>query len=161
MLFSVITFGDFCLMNKEADLSWRRLEGRDLELAGELARQWDRDDPEEEAFGAAPPMPGPEIQVWGLWIRGGLSGVAWLRIAGASATVVTLVLARGWRRMGLLPWMLEQLAAAARANGAREMGFVVASGSERLGRECELAGFHGPDAAAAEYPVGEWRKKWA
>lgn len=146
-------------MTDVPSLEFRKLAVVDAELAVELAAAEPPDDPETESFGLSrlgQPLAG---EGWGLWIKGSLSGAAWLTTnTPDSGEILALVLARGWRRVGLTAWMLDGLVAAAAAAGCVRVTAKVDRGGRNLGAELVEAGFTGPDDVAENYPIGDWSK---
>lgn len=147
-------------MSDTPSMQFRKLEPDEIELAVNLAGSVDSEDPEAESFGGehfAAPLSG---EGWGLWMAGVLSGVALLAIppGGGIGEVKSLILLRGWRRLGLAEWMLEELSSAAARAGCNGINVQVKSGGTVLGSILDNAGFIGPSAAEPDYPIGRWSK---
>ena len=144
-------------MPNEPDLDFRLLKPDELELAEALASPGVPDDADAEAFGV--PAGGTTSLAgtpWGLFVRGALSGVAWLNApAGGSAEIVALYLPRGNWKIGLAAWMLEELARIASIS-CSETVVNLKTGGAALGDALETAGFIGPDPEDEGYPVGKW-----
>ncbi|MDR1611823.1 MAG: hypothetical protein LBT97_03455 [Planctomycetota bacterium] len=139
-------------------LEFKPLAPGDLPLATAIAENERRDDPDGESFGLDR-LPGAHDRrrVWGLWIKGALSGAVWVESARPdSVRVPALALGRGWRDMGLVAWMLSDLAETLRAEGVRHIRVDLAGGGRRLGEGLTRAGFVGPDEALESYPAGSW-----
>lgn len=147
-------------MSATPDLDFRPLEKDEGELAAEFtAAAGTGDAPDEERFGLEGGKPPTGSgQAWGLFVRGVLCGVAWLRPpSGGTADVPALTLARQWRGAGLTGWMLTRLAQAAAEAGASRLRVRLAEkAAPVLGEILSDADFSGPDLEAEEYPAGEW-----
>lgn len=147
-------------MSMVNDLVFRRLEGGDEdELALALAESVPVGAPAGEVFGLAEGKPPPGAgEAWGLFIRDGLSGVAWMAVPPTGpAKVSALVLPRGRWGMGLASFMLERLAATAAENG-RDTAVSLSVGDDALGEALLIAGFSGPDPEDESFPLGDWNR---
>ena len=142
-------------------LSFHGLGEADIELALSLAAAENTADADSESFGIDGIVSPPPGEGWGLWMAGVLAGAAWLRRApGAEAAEVTaLVLARGWRRLGLAAWMLGELARAAAGDGCREVVADIRAGGAGLAAVLSEAGFAGPDPGESGMISGKWSRK--
>lgn len=146
-------------MSAIPDLQFRRLEESEYELAAALAgAAQPSDDPGSINFGAgALATRSGDSELWGVFIRGGLGGVACFAPSSGWAEVRALHLARDWRRTGLAEWMLTELARTASLSGGVGVVVRIASGTPAVGEMLADAGFSGPDAEDEGYPNGEWR----
>lgn len=147
-------------MSAAPDLLFRRLTGEESPLAAALADTVAGvDDPRCEAWGLADPgrMRNGD-DVWGLFVRDALAGAAWVR--GPSEGVMeisALALARRRWGMGFVSWMAEEILRAA-PEECREVVVNLDRGGPALGEALEDAGFVGPGATDAGYPVGVWKR---
>jgi hypothetical protein len=147
-------------MSAADELSFRRLEDRELPLLDGLLAMAVVDDPASECWGVAPGvMPRNAGEIWGMFIRDGLAGALWFRDPQRGvAEVAALVLPRKRWKMGLMTWMTGEIAKEAKRRGAVELLARLDPCSEALAEEMEFALFTGPDPTEDNYPNGEWRR---
>ncbi|MDR2390241.1 MAG: hypothetical protein LBE84_00980 [Planctomycetota bacterium] len=146
-------------MGNAADLECRRIGPDDRKLmdgllaSGREGGEW---------FGLESAVnPSGLGEGWGVFVRGCLCGVAWLRgrPGGKAAEIPALLVARGWRKTGLSALLLDQLSRTAAEAGAVEALIRLDRGAGP-GMEEILAdaGFAGPNPAGEGRPAGEWRR---
>lgn len=143
------------------DLVFRRLNGGDEEeLALALAESVLVGAPAGETFGLIDGKPPPGSgEAWGLFIRGGLAGAAWLATPPSGPALASaLVLPRGRWGKGLAAFMLERLADAAAERG-RDLAVSLLTGDAALGEALTSAGFSGPDPESGTFPLGGWLRR--
>ena len=139
------------------DLYFRPLENEELELADALAEVGAAPLPQSESFGLATlPAFKANSEVWGLFIRDTLSGVAWFdRSVAGPLPVRALALPKRRWGLGLSTWVLQQIA---NLEPDRDMEIALDAGGKELGLALEEAGFTGVDPEAETYPVGIWTR---
>ncbi len=144
-------------------MAFRRLAPEELELAVNLVQADNADDSESESFGHERITTPPPETAWGLFIKGSLAGSAWIALKSASgeAEVTALILLRGWRKLGLAAFMLQELAKEAHQLGAARLVVSLNRGGAAIGAALTDAGFKGPDILSEGYPLGIWSKPCA
>jgi GNAT superfamily N-acetyltransferase len=145
-------------MGDTANLECRRIVSSDRELLNGLLAAGRNGG---EGFGMAAGNLSGLGDAWGVFIRGALCGVAWLRRrpGGSAMEIPALLVARNWRKTGLSELLLDRLSRTGAEAGATEALI-------RLDKDAGLdfleiladSGFTGPDPASAGYPAGEWRR---
>lgn len=147
-------------MSGADELTFRRLMDEELPLLDGLVALAVVDDPQSECWGVAqgrvPPNAG---EIWGAFLRDGLTGALWFRGPQRGVGEITaLVLPRKRWKMGLMNWMTGEIAKEAKSRGAVELLARIEPCSAALADEMEFAFFTGPDPTEDTYPNGEWRR---
>lgn len=142
------------------DLVFRRLQDGELPLLDGLVALAVVDDPQSECWGVTPGgVPSDAGEVWGAFLRDGLTGALWFRGPRRGVGEITaLVLPRKRWKMGLMAWMTGEIAKEAKSRGAVELLARIDPCSPALAEEMEFVLFTGPDPAEENYPNGEWRR---
>lgn len=149
-------------MSTMPDLVFRRLEDVEREFALALGvTSHNPESPRNESFGLTPDgPPAGEGEVWGLFLRGALSAAVWLEAPrGGAMRIRAAAIPKGNWHMGLLEWMLGEIAKEYRASGVGELVVRIDQGGPAVGEALSDANFTGPDPESDDYPKGEWRRR--
>ncbi len=140
------------------DLDFRPLESGEMPLVDGLLASADVTDAKSECWGVEPGKPpAAPGQAWGVFLRGALTGVAWLRApVGGEAEISGMLLPRGRWGMGLLVFSAGRLADEAKRQGATALAANLAVCGWRLADELEFALFEAPDNEDKDDHRGKW-----